>query len=368
MNRFAFVSLVLLLIFAPPPGFADETPSEDIESLSIQKNTLDSLMQLKQSEVEQLYLLDEQLNLTSTLIGKLEKKKRSTDRELAALRIRIDTNILILEKIKTSLAQNLRSFYMSHRPAPAALFSAGDIRKAARQLHYFKATLTYINSQVDSIQVLQSNLQSSQTRLTNLKSETERLVQRKNLEESILEMRKNDKARLLAHIDEDVNLKRQFIQESQKDDRLLDDLTGQFETTAFGQDFARLKGTLEWPLKGKIIRHFGSDYDRATNTETFSPGIQIQIKTDSEVKAAASGIIVHADYLRGYGNMVIIDHGRGWYTLYGHLSAIIRGKEEEVKSGETIGLSGETGSNLGPALFFGIRNRDQSYDPVEWLK
>jgi septal ring factor EnvC (AmiA/AmiB activator) len=201
-----------------------------------------------------------------------------------------------------------------------------------------------------------------------LKSETERLVQRKNLEESLLEMRKNDKARLLARIDEDVNLKRQYIQETQKDDMLLDDLTGRFKTTSYGQDFARLKGTLEWPLKGKIIKHFGAEYDRATNTETFSPGIQIRVKTGSEVKATAFGTIVHAGYLRGYGNMVIIDHGGGWYTLYGHLSAIIRGQQEEVRGGEIIGLSGETGSNLGPALFFGLRNRDQSHDPVEWLK
>jgi septal ring factor EnvC (AmiA/AmiB activator) len=357
-----------MLILAPPPGFADELSSEEIESLSLQKNTLDSLMDLKQSEVEQLYLLDEQLNLTSMLIDKLGKKKRSTERELAALKVRIDTNILILEKIKTSLAQNLRSFYMSYRPAPAALFSAGDIRKAARQLHYFKTALTYINTQVDSIEILQSNLLSSQAGLTKLKSETERLVQRKSLEESLLEMRKNDKARLLARIDEDVNLKRQYFREIRKDEKQLDNLTGQFETTSYKADFAQLKGILRWPVTGTIIRHFGAEYDRATNTETFSPGIQIRVKTGSEVAAAASGTIVHADYLRGYGNMVILDHGEGWYTLYGHLSAIIRGQKEEVISGEIIGLSGETGSNLGPALFFGIRNRDQSHDPVEWLK
>jgi len=368
MNRFTFTLTLLMFILAPLPGFADELSSEEIESLSLQKITLDSLMELKQSEVEQLYLLDEQLNLTSMLIGKLGKKKRSTERELAALKVRIDTNILILEKIKTSLAQNLRSFYMSYRPAPAALFSAGDIRKAARQLHYFKTTLTYINTQVDSIEILQSNLQSSQARLTKLKSETEQLVQRKNLEESLLEMRKNDKARLLARIDEDVNLKWQYFQEIRKDEKQLDNLTGQFETTSYKADFAQLKGILHWPVTGTIIRHFGAEYDRATNTETFSPGIQIRVKTGSEVAAAASGTIVHADYLRGYGNMVILDHGEGWYTLYGHLSAIIRGQKEEVISGEIIGLSGETGSNLGPALFFGIRNRDQSHDPVEWLK
>jgi len=368
MNKHCLLFAILFLFYPIASGLADRGSSLEIDSLGSQKNILDSLMELKQSEIDQLYLLDEQLNLTSMLIGKLEAKLTSTERRLSALSLSLSANTEKVEKIKSGLARNLRAFYMSYRPAPAVLFGSGDILKAARKLHYFKVTLDYIKSQMDSINHLQADLKSNQAGMLRLRDDTRALVERKNLEESLLEMHMKEKARLLARIEEDVNLRREYLQKIQEDERQLADLTSKLESSYYRTDFAQLKGSLEWPVKGKIVRHFGAKRDRMTNTETFSPGILIKIETESEVMAVAEGVIIHANYLHGYGNMIIVDHGEGWYSLYGHLYSRQKDLGETVKKGEVIGICSETGHNLGPIMFFGIRNRDESYDPVEWLK
>ncbi len=366
MNKFIII-LAVLLLFTADNSPAQVNEPEAIESLSAQKQIIDSLLDMKQSEVEQLYLLDEQLDLTSNLIRKLERTVRSTNKELGDLSNSIDSGKLRLEKMKSSLGVNLRSFYLNYRPAPAAIFSAGDIQKAARQLTYFKSAANYIRTQIDSINLMQSELELEQAKLIDMKNDAEKLVLRKNVEESMLEMRKKEKSRLLSKIDADVDLRSQYLEESQKNQEELSDLTRQLQSRAHVVDFETLKGKLTWPAKGKIVRHFGKEYDKLSKTETFSPGIEISIPIGTQVEASAGGTIVHAGYLRGYGNMVIIDHGSGWYTLYGHLSRITGTVGDKVERGDIIGYSGDSGSNIGPALFFGIRHRDQSFDPVEWL-
>jgi murein hydrolase activator len=367
MNRLIFILCVLVILGSLSVSTADTKQAEDIESLSVQKQVLDSLLDIKKSEVEQLYLIDEQLHLTTTLINKLERKKKNASRTLADLADSISHNSDNLERIKVSLARNINSFYISYQPTPAAIFSAGDIQKAARQLHYFKTTLNFIKSQIDSVNTLTEELETNQKQQRRVRSETDRLVQRKNLEESLLEMRKKEKSKLLTSIEDDVSLRRQYLDQMRKNREELADLTKQIEPESVRDDFMALKGSLPWPAKGKIVRHFGREYDKLTKTETFSPGIDIRMLTGTEINVVESGKIIHANYLRGYGNIVIVDHGGGWYTLYGHLSQISREKGDNITRGEIIGFSGETGSNIGPALFFGIRNREESFDPIEWL-
>ena len=347
---------------------AQDQSDYDIDSISREKNVLDSLLDIHESEVEQLYLLDEQLSLTQTLIHKLERKKRNASSRLTTLSANIDSNSVRLDTLKYKLAGSLEKFYINYQPTPAAIFSAGNLQQAARQLHYFKITLNSLRTLIDSVTVLKNNLETDQTELIAVRAETENLVQRKSLEESLLEKRKKDKSRILSEIESDVRLKQQYLENINQNQQALSDLTGDLQSGQNTSQFESLKGNLPWPLNGRIIRRFGIHQDAQTNTETFYPGIQIRVEPDTPVKACAGGKVAHADYLRGYGNMIILDHGQGWYTLYGHLSQINVQIGQEVRRDDLIGYSGESGSNAGPVLFFGIRNRSESFDPVEWLK
>lgn len=366
MNRAYYLLLFTMVLFVSidiRPGFSD-----DLEQLSQKKQELDSLLQIRKSAVEQVYLLEEQLSLTSRLIARLEKRRDRTQDEIGQLTGEIASKQKSVARLKESLAKNLKSFYMNYRPHPTILALAGDIHEAARQAHYFKATVNGLKTNLDSIMAIQADLEGKQSRLKRISDDTEELVRRKNLEESLLSMKRTQKQKLLTRIERDVDLKRQYLEETSENRQQLAELTEDLESGAGRAEFLRMKGRLVHPVDGSIVQHFGRKFDNQTRTETFFPGIAIKVEIGTEIVASASGTVAHADYLRGFGNMVILAHGDGWYTLYGHLSRIDVVRGETVEVGTVIGHSGQSGSDVGPALFFGVRNREESFDPVEWLK
>jgi septal ring factor EnvC (AmiA/AmiB activator) len=128
-----------------------------------------------------------------------------------------------------------------------------------------------------------------------------------------------------------------------------------------------LKGGLKPPVSGKIIVDFGRNRNDRFNTYTLSRGITIQSAEGTPVKSVYRGKVLFADWFRGYGRIIILDHGGGYYTLYGHLSALHVEVGREIEADEVIGLAGDSGSLEGPALYFEIRYHGKPVDPKPWL-
>jgi septal ring factor EnvC (AmiA/AmiB activator) len=127
------------------------------------------------------------------------------------------------------------------------------------------------------------------------------------------------------------------------------------------------KGKLPWPLAGQVITRFG--IERHLNTSTMNNGIEIApSKDDIIVRSIHPGKVVFADFFQGYGNMLIIDHGMNYYTLYGHCDEFMVGKGEFVREGQPIALAGDIGSLKGVSLYLEIRYKTKPLDPLQWLK
>lgn len=132
--------------------------------------------------------------------------------------------------------------------------------------------------------------------------------------------------------------------------------------------FANLKGRLEPPVKGKIISKFGTKRKGDYNAFTFQSGIDIKADRGTPVKTVFSGEVIFAQWLKGYGNLMIINHGNSYYTLYAHIEELYKKKGERVDTGEIIGTAGDTGSIKGSCLHFEVRHHGKSVDPLNWLK
>ena len=129
------------------------------------------------------------------------------------------------------------------------------------------------------------------------------------------------------------------------------------------QPFDALKGKLPWPVQGAIAERFGSK-----RYEMNWDGVLINGHEGAEVKAVAAGRVVYADWLRGYGLMVIVDHGKGYISLYAFNQSINKTAGTHVKAGETLATVGRSGGRSGPALYFGIRNRGVPLNPEQWCR
>lgn len=131
--------------------------------------------------------------------------------------------------------------------------------------------------------------------------------------------------------------------------------------------FYEKKGKLPWPISGKVITRFG--VEPYLNTRTMNNGIEIAPpKEDIIIRSIHPGKVVYADYFQGYGNLLIIDHGMSYYSLYGHCDDFIVKKGDFVREEQPIATAGDLGSLKGVSLYLEIRYKSRPLDPLQWLK
>lgn len=131
--------------------------------------------------------------------------------------------------------------------------------------------------------------------------------------------------------------------------------------------FAKLRGQLGWPISGKLVSTYGKIKHPTFNTYTFNKGIGISASPGSEFRVIEAGQVLYADWFKGYGNLLIVDHGDSYYSLYAQASELLVQVGDRVKRNQVVGRTGECGSLNGPALYFEIRHQGKPENPLEWL-
>jgi murein hydrolase activator len=134
-----------------------------------------------------------------------------------------------------------------------------------------------------------------------------------------------------------------------------------------GPGFASLRGRLAWPADGRVVAEYGPQVNPRFGTKTFRNGIDIEATEGSNIVSVFPGQIVYTGWFRGYGNLIIVDHGGEYYTLYAHAAEIKVKEGDEVKQGQAIATVGDTGSLQGPLLYFEVRHAGRPQDPAQWL-
>jgi septal ring factor EnvC (AmiA/AmiB activator) len=132
--------------------------------------------------------------------------------------------------------------------------------------------------------------------------------------------------------------------------------------------FAHNRGRLPWPAAGVVGARFGDQLDARFGTEVSHPGIDILARSGTPVQAVAAGEVVYADWLKGYGQIVIIAHGHDYHTLSAHLARLLVRQGDVVAAGALLGTVGDTGSLTGTHLYFELRHDGVPEDPLPWLR
>lgn len=134
------------------------------------------------------------------------------------------------------------------------------------------------------------------------------------------------------------------------------------------KSFSTLKGLLKMPVKGRIISFFGPHRNKKFNVTNFQSGIEIKADRGEPIRAVYDGRILYARWFKGYGNMIIIDHGNNYYTIYAHAQEIFASQGDTVEMGEVVATVGDSGSMIGPSLHFEVRHHGKPVDPLKWIK
>jgi murein hydrolase activator len=129
-----------------------------------------------------------------------------------------------------------------------------------------------------------------------------------------------------------------------------------------------MRGRLEWPATGRVVEEYGTRVNPRFGTKTFRNGIDIDAVEGSNVQAVYPGHVLYTGWFRGYGNLIIVDHGNEYYTLYAHVADMKVAEGDDVRQGQVIGTVGDTGSLQGPRLYFEVRYQGKPQDPAQWLR
>lgn len=383
MKQLIFITVSWSVISAVPLGFgmAGEDPERQdrIETikdeLQSKRSEYEKLGQKEKDQFARLRDIEEQMALSGQLILKIERKSRTLQGSIEIEQVELETAERALEEKKRALRIRLRHIYkVGNRPGWIGIVSSRDPAEALTAFKNMMAILAYDKHLVESYVDLSDNISA---RLEKLRSDKRLLDGLRRDSETELELRNitlDRRKKLLDRLRKDKSAVAKSMDSLEEDARLIagifDDLRADIDP---GMEPLQLPGLEEgktdliWPVHGRIIGSFGAKKD-ARGLKIANPGIDIKASYGTRVKAAATGKVIYVSWLRGYGQFIIIDHGRSFYTLYANLSSVSVDVGDDVIAGQAIAEVGESGTLEGPRLHFELRHKKKQLNPVDWLR
>jgi septal ring factor EnvC (AmiA/AmiB activator) len=327
--------------------------------------------------VARLESLAQAINRHRRQIAALKKELAALDRKIARAEAesrRLDARI---DRNTRDVSHRLVALYKLNRLGTAnMLASAGSVNEMVRRRNALEFILTADERQrrqlvddLDRWNGLRRELESHRRSQRELQS-----TQRASLDR--LHHEKVQRALLLRETRNMQALKQAALADLQASARELDQtidalsrssVVDEARAQATPGSFGRLRGLLKRPVKGKIINFFGPFKNTRYNVTNYRSGVDIRSDRGEPIRSVSEGRIIYADWFKSYGNMMIIDHGHSYCTLYAHLEEMFKQKGESVGSGEVIATVGESGALSGPGLYFEVRHRGKPEDPQLWL-
>ena len=325
------------------------------------------------------------LNQVDLALNKSRKQITSLGREIAALDEKIADTARASEELKQKIKANEQ--YMAKRMVAlyklnwlgkfqlmASATSLNELlqRKTAiaRILAYDEKVMSQIMDNRRSLEIMRSQLHAQ-------RDEKRRRAERYQQEIDRMAAERTKRSKLLAYVRKEMSaqqasvesLKQAALELDEKIQNLGVGVTGTATDEYFeDKPFQAYKGLLKMPVKGKIVSLFGKFKNTRYDVLNFRSGIEIQTERGEPIQAVYRGKILYADWFKGYGNMIIIDHGNSYYTVYAHIEEVFKTAGDVVESGEVMATVGDTGSMTGPKLYFEVRHHGKPLDPMQWLK
>jgi septal ring factor EnvC (AmiA/AmiB activator) len=322
-------------------------------------------------------------------LQKVEKELKHTDEEIESVTDDIEQRKLQIRKrlvaiYKAGFAGDIR-FFFSAETFPQLLEGTRYMKSV---LENDRKMLADYNSRISRLRQLQENLGREAKSKERIKSN----IELKNVE---IEAEKKKKADYLAKVKEDKKNYQASLQQLEANSRRLQAIIQRLEALsrkraaeekkaaaraakkgvaspspppAPDKGFWSQKGRLSMPIRGKIINGFGRHKHPQFNSYTFNNGISIAAPAGTDVHAIYDGRVIYAEYFKGYGNLVIIDHGGGYFSLYAHNSRIQKNVGTTVAKNDVVASVGDIDSTNGPMLYFEIRYQGKPVDPSQWVR
>jgi len=370
-----------------------EAANQNMQRLQLQKNALNAQL----SEVETLY------GKTAALLKKLQGQVEQKRQNLTKIRQEMASLQAEMAKQNKEIAGQIKSAYvMGQKEKLKLLLNQQDPALSSRMLVYYdylnKARLEKLTSIAEAMRHLE-RLDRQQQQESEL---LEKSLEQKQAEQMAADDVRKRRAKLLVQLKSDFSSNEQQIIRLKESENKLKNLVSSLQRSTSdlsfeveqarklhkavddspkaaavlpdaGNEFSKpqgkfssLKGQLSWPVKGRLGNKFGSA--RMESGGGVWDGVLIEADEGTEIRAVSRGKVVYSDWLRGYGLLTIVDHGESYMSLYAFNQSLYRQVGEWVDVGEVIASVGQSGGRSQSGLYFGIRFKGKSVNPLEWCR
>lgn len=328
------------------------------------------------SALEFLRTLDEQIDLTSRLVGQVKREEQKKRERVTALEKSLQQTEDELKRLRELSARRMVYFYKFGRMREIELLLSSRSVGQFLQWAEFQKRLTDNDRRIFAGTRRKKESIAQQRGLISVElAEQQRILAEKQRQENTLKQRRRQRQEVLRKVRKDKAYYQMQLAESQRAAERIKELISkaaseESESPAVdltAGDFARLHGNLPWPIDGQIVSRYGSYRHPVLKTVTERLGIDIAAAPGSAVRCVAPGKVTAITWQRGHGNLIIVNHANGYFTIYTHLADIMVAPNELVEVGEILGTIGDTGSD-DAMLHFEIWQRFQHLNPEEWLR
>ena len=341
------------------------------------KKHADETEKKKESVLQAIQDLDGDLLQKRQERATIGRRLREKDREIDRINAQLTGVRARIEDRRSSILARLRAQYMEGRFGHLGiLFTSTDYETLQRRLQYLSAVsqreydlMQSYREDVNHLQQIERQRAAVRDEMLAFKQHTERklgeiqgLKRRKNIILARITQEKESYDRALSELERSAS----------RVDGLLKELEQRRKATAMQppKDIRAghpSKGALQWPVDGEVVSFFGRQKHRSFDTYVQRKGIEIRTEEGSPIRAIMPGSVAYADWLKGYGQVVILDHANGFFSLYAHASKLLVTVGEQVAVGHVIGETGDTGLTGDSTLYFELREGAEAIDPLTWL-
>ncbi len=384
MSRLPRFNLLLPLLLASlavsgVAGAADKARKEQqlkavMQQIDKLKQAIDVKEDSKSRYIKQLKGIERKIGQVNRKIRDVSEKISSTQAELKSLReSRVEHQKRLSRENEYLAEQFYAAFTLGKQEKVKLLFSQQDPQLLQRNLVYYayfsNARVELIDSVKHSIdQIIETESLIKQARL-DLENNRRLLTEQK----ADLARDRNKRQSIIGSLDQQLKqqggnlarLQEEALQLQKLIDSIQEILDSAPEDEISRKAFAELKGRLAWPVDGKVQRLFGR---QKPLSNLRWQGIMINAGSGQDVRAVSHGRVAFADWLRGFGNLIIIDHGNAYLSLYGHNESLFKSAGEWVEAGDVIASVGNSGGRTEPGLYFEIRKKGKPQNPTRWCK
>ncbi len=378
---FILIVLCLPVVLSSPLIFGQEEVADYEKRLQEIAGEIETLKtRIKRDERKKASILT-QLDRISTNKRLIKKEislydiqMRKANKELSALNRKIPELRATLEEEKESIGKILTILYKYGRIDFIDFIIEADDMGSLLQGNKHLVLLAQHQDKIvaDYLQIL-NELNAAEKKLAEKKQEISGLIQAAQQKKQDLEVEEKKNRDLVHEIDQNKKIHLKTMGELEDRAEQLQKLMKKILNSKIPPMITLIplyekKAALSWPLTGRVVTRFGLQRHPRFNTTTMNNGIEIAPRKDMVVRCVHPGTVAYSDHFQGYGNLIIIDHGMSYYTLYGHCSDFLVKKGDPVQADQSIALVGDYSSLKGTTLYFEIRYKTKPLNPLQWLK